>query len=182
VIRPFNYKNEEELRIVSDLILLNFKKRSEFQSLPSNIVRLYSEANSPSRLKETVLKNDTFGYVLEMNGEILGIIVCRFNRNRSGSIVNMQPIRVHAALKIRTEKVYGIGKTLVNISAVLAMQKGVSLLTGMATLFGGDQYFRHLGWKGQYVAKATYNLSSGEKVVLPQFQCSFEINKNFRGF
>jgi len=176
IVRPFNYREPSELINVSNLICTNFLKRSEWGMMHKDLIALYSQANSPESLYETMKKPGTTGFIIENNDILLGVIIMRPNKYADGSC-DLQVRRLHTSFEAMDYK--GVGKTLLTIAAVDASLHNIPTLMTTASM-PARGFFEKLGWNGNII-QTHYTLAE-EDIVLPQFQCTYQIPQNFKKF
>lgn len=176
VARPFDYHSSSELIKISKLICANFVKRSGWDLMSDDIIRLYLQANSPEALYETMSKPGTKGYVIEDKDMILGVVILRPNQI-GGKVNDLQVRRLHVNFEAINYK--KIGTVLLTIAAVDAFLNNIATLITTASM-PARGFFEKLGWDGQ-VIESQYCIEK-KGVVLPQFKCAYAIPIDFQGF
>lgn len=178
-IEEFHYENAQELSIISNLIQNNFKYRLETANAPKNIRKLYDNANSKKDLLSTIKVPHTHAYVLKANDQYIGFLVVRFNKIKDSGKHVAQIKRMHAFHEICNGKFFGVGKTLLNLTATIGKCGGTNTLLTTAPYLLKD-YFEKINWHGSMIY-TNYALPN-EIVLLPQFRCEFIVDNQFKGF
>ena len=177
-LETFDYSNKDKLSTISQLIKHNFTQRPEFKNVPDNIKKLYCKANSEEGLISALNEAYTYAFVLKANDEYIGFLLARFSEPKANKPI-VQIKRMHSFYEICEGRYFGVGKSLLNLIAIIGLTGGVDTLLTTAP-YPIKDYFEHLGWKGQMIY-TDYALDD-EIVSLPQFKCSFLVNEDFKGF
>lgn len=177
-VEIFDPRNKVELQSMSGLMECNFLSHPVFEEISTDIKGLYCKANSQKGLKSLMEKKDTYACVLKAGKECIGFIAVRFNFTDAAKPF-LQIKRLHSFYKVTNGRFYGVGKTLLNVAAVMANASNVDTLMATAS-FPVQGFFEHIGWNGKII-NTDYMLD--DKIVrLPQFKCTFIIEKDFKGF
>jgi hypothetical protein len=177
-LRVFDCSNKDELANISQLIKNNFTQRPEFKNVPENIKKLYCHANSETGLIAALNEAYTYAFVLKANDEYIGFLLVRFSNPKDTKPI-IQIKRMHAFYEICEGRFFGVGKSLLNLVAIIGLTGEVDTLLTTAP-YPIKDYFEHIGWKGEMIY-TDYNLD-GETVNLPQSKCKFLVNDQFKGF
>ncbi len=186
VLEIFDCKNQNMLEKISIYLKKNFLEHPVLSDISKDIKKLYCNANTKKGLASVSEKKYTYAYILKADEEYIGFVLARFNfLDKENPVLQIK--RIHSFYEVTKNRFFGVGKSLLNLTSVIAKTSSINKLFATAT-YPVRGFFEHLGWNGKMI-QTNYNINGNTIFLikrithkLPQFKCSFLLDDNFKGF